>query len=87
MANTAQAKKRARQTIKQRERNFGLRSKLRTAIKAIRTAITAGDKNQAEITFRKSVSIIDSIAGKGIIHKNKASRHKSRLSGAIKVMG
>ncbi|HNO76351.1 30S ribosomal protein S20 [Nitrosomonas mobilis] len=87
MANTAQAKKRARQTIKQRERNFGLRSKLRTAIKAIRTAIASGDKNQAEITFRKSVSIIDSIAGKGILHKNKASRHKSRLSGAIKAMG
>lgn len=87
MANTAQAKKRARQTIKQRERNFGLRSKLRTAIKAIRTAIASGDKKQAEITFRKSVSIIDSIAGKGILHKNKASRHKSRLSGAIKAMG
>ena len=86
MANTAQAKKRARQTIKQRERNFSLRSKLRTAIKAIRTAITVGDKNQAEATFRKSVSVIDSIADKGIIHKNKASRHKSRLSGAIKVM-
>lgn len=87
MANTAQAKKRARQSIKQRERNFSLRSKLRTAIKAIRTAIAAGDKNQAEMIFRKSVSVIDSIASKGIIHKNKASRHKSRLSGAIKVMG
>jgi len=87
MANTAQAKKRARQTIKQRERNFSLRSKLRTAIKAIRAAIATGDKSQAEITFRKSVSVIDSIAGKGVIHKNKASRHKSRLSGAIKVMG
>ncbi|MDT8363136.1 MAG: 30S ribosomal protein S20 [Nitrosomonas sp.] len=86
MANTAQAKKRARQTIKQRERNFGLRSKLRTAIKAIRTAIATGDKSQAEATFRSSTSIIDSIASKGIIHKNKASRHKSRLSSAIKVM-
>ncbi len=87
MANTAQAKKRVRQTIKQRERNFSLRSRLRTAIKAIRTAITAGDKSQAEATFKKSVSTIDSIAGKGIIHKNKAARHKSRLSGAIKAMG
>ncbi len=87
MANTAQAKKRARQTVKKREHNFGLRSKLRTAIKAIRTAIAAGDKKKAELTFSKSVSVIDSIAGKGIIHKNKASRHKSRLSGAIRVMG
>ncbi|MGG7055285.1 30S ribosomal protein S20 [Nitrosomonas sp. ANs5] len=87
MANTAQAKKRVRQTAKQRERNFGLRSRLRTAIKGIRKAIATGDKGQAEATFRKSVSTIDSIADKGIIHKNKASRHKSRLSSAIKAMG
>ncbi|HRQ05221.1 MAG TPA: 30S ribosomal protein S20, partial [Nitrosomonas halophila] len=84
MANTAQAKKRVRQTAKRRERNFGLRSRLRTAIKGIRKAIATGDKGLAEATFRKSVSTIDSIADKGIIHKNKASRHKSRLSSAIK---
>ena len=87
MANTAQAKKRVRQTAKQRERNFGLRSKLRTAIKSVRKAIAAGDKNVAETVFRKTVSVIDSIASKGIIHKNNASRHKSRLSGAVKAMG
>lgn len=87
MANTAQAKKRVRQTAKRRERNFGLRSKLRTAIKGVRKAIVAGDKNVAEAVFRKAVSVIDSIASKGIIHKNKASRHKSRLSGAVKAMG
>lgn len=87
MANTAQAKKRVRQTAKRRERNFGLRSRLRTAIKGIRKAIATGDKGLAEATFRKSVSTIDSIADKGIIHKNKASRHKSRLSSAIKAMG
>ncbi|MFO7578838.1 30S ribosomal protein S20 [Nitrosomonas halophila] len=87
MANTAQAKKRVRQTVKRRERNFGLRSRLRTAIKGIRKAIATGDKGLAEATFRKSVSTIDSIADKGIIHKNKASRHKSRLSSAIKAMG
>lgn len=86
MANTAQARKRARQTVKRRERNFGLRSRFRTAIKDIRKAIAAGDKNVAEAVFRKSVSVIDSIAGKGIIHRNKASRHKSRLSSAIKAM-
>jgi small subunit ribosomal protein S20 len=87
MANTAQAKKRARQTVKRREQNFSLRSRLRTAIKSIRKAIATGDKGVAEVAFRKSVSTIDSIASKGIIHKNKASRHKSRLSGAIKAMG
>lgn len=87
MANTAQAKKRARQTVKRRERNFGLRSKLRTAIKSIRKAIIAGDKNMAETIFRKSVGTIDSIASKGVIHKNKASRHKNRLAGAIKAIG
>lgn len=87
MANTAQAKKRVRQNDKRRERNSGLRSKLRTAIKSVRKAIVAGDKDLAEIVFKKSVSVIDSIAGKGIIHKNKASRHKSRLSGAVKAMG
>lgn len=86
MANTAQAKKRVRQTIKRREQNFGLRSRLRTAIKSVRKAIAAGDKGLAEAVFRKSVSTIDSTASKGIIHKNKASRHKSRLSGAIKAM-
>ena len=87
MANTAQAKKRVRQTAKRRDRNFGLRSKLRTAIKSVRKAIAAGDKSMAETVFRKAVSVIDSIANKGIIHKNKASRHKSRLSGAVKAMG
>ncbi|CAD86252.1 MULTISPECIES: 30S ribosomal protein S20 [Nitrosomonas] len=87
MANTAQAKKRVRQTATRRERNFGLRSKLRTAIKGVRKAVAAGDKNVAEVVFRKAVSVIDSVASKGIIHKNKASRHKSRLSGAVKAMG
>ncbi|MCC6916067.1 30S ribosomal protein S20 [Nitrosomonas sp.] len=87
MANTAQAKKRVRQTAKRRERNFGLRSKLRTAIKGVRKAVAAGDKGLAEAVFRKAVSVIDTIAGKGVIHKNKASRHKSRLSGAVKAMG
>ncbi|MXS85262.1 30S ribosomal protein S20 [Nitrosomonas sp. HPC101] len=86
MANTAQAKKRVRQNIKRREMNSGLRSKLRTAIKSVRKAIVMGDKNMAETVFRKAVSVIDSIASKGIIHKNKASRHKSRLSGAVKAM-
>lgn len=86
MANTAQAKKRARQTVMRREHNFSLRSRLRTAIKSVRKAIESGDKELAQSVFRKSASILDSIADKGIIHKNKAARHKSRLSSSIKAM-
>lgn len=86
MANSAQARKRARQAIKRREHNVSLRSKLRTAIKRLRKVIEAGDKSGAEEAFSKTASTIDSIAGKGIIHRNKAARQKSRLSTAIKAM-
>ena len=63
-----------------------LRSELRTAIKHVRKAISSSDKTNAQSVFRASVATIDSIADKGIIHKNKAARHKSRLSAAIKTM-
>ncbi len=86
MANSAQARKRARQAVKRREYNVSLRSKLRTAIKYVRKAVGAGDKDVAQNVFNSSIGIIDSIAGKGIIHKNKAARYKSRLSSAIKMM-
>jgi small subunit ribosomal protein S20 len=86
MANTAQARKRARQNDKQRAHNAALRSTLRTAIKKVQKAVLAGDKNAAQSIFADSMSVIDSIADKRIIHKNKASRHKSRLSSAVKAM-
>ena len=86
MANTAQARKRARQNDKQRAHNAALRSTLRTAIKKVQKAVLAGDKNAAQSVFTDSMSVIDSIADKRIIHKNKASRHKSRLSSAVKAM-
>lgn len=86
MANSAQARKRARQNSDQRDLNMSLRSTLRTAIKKVRKAIDAGDKATAQTVFQSSMSVIDSIADKKIVHKNKASRHKSRLSGAIKAM-
>ena len=86
MANSAQARKRARQNSDQRDLNMSLRSTLRTAIKKVRKAIEAGDKATAQTEFRASMSVIDSIADKKIVHKNKAARHKSRLSGAIKAM-
>jgi len=86
MANTAQARKRARQAVKQNAQNSSLRSELRTAIKKVIKAVEAGDKAAAATIFQASVSTLDSIADKKIIHKNKAARHKSRLSAAIKAM-
>jgi small subunit ribosomal protein S20 len=86
MANTAQARKRARQAIDRRAQNMSQRSELRTAIKKVRKAVAAGDKTAAQTVFKESQSVIDSIADKKIIHKNAAARHKSRLSAAIKAL-
>ena len=86
MANTAQARKRARQNDKQRAHNAALRSTLRTAIKKVQKAVLAGDKAVATSAFDVSMSVIDRIADKNIIHKNKAARHKSRLCAAVKAM-
>lgn len=86
MANSAQARKRARQAVKQRARNMSLRSELRTAVKRIKKAVAAGDKAAAQQEFQASVGTIDRIADKGIVHKNKAARDKSRLSAAIKAL-
>jgi small subunit ribosomal protein S20 len=86
MANSAQARKRARQAVKQRAHNASLRSTLRTAIKKVIKAVDAGDKAAAQAAYIENVSVIDRIADKNIIHKNKAARHKSRLSAAIKAL-
>jgi len=86
MANTAQARKRARQSEQRRQHNTSLRSELRTAIKKVRKAIAAGDKAGATAAFRESSSVVDRIADKKIIHKNKAARHKSRLAAQVKAM-
>lgn len=80
MANSAQAKKRARQAVRNRASNFSTRSRMRTAIKKVVNAIAAGDKEQAQQAYQVAVPLIDSTARKGIIHKNKAARHKSRLN-------
>lgn len=86
MANSAQARKRARQAAKARLANASQRSAFRTAIKKVIKAIEAGDKTAAQNEFRQASSVMDRIAGKGVFHKNKAARHKSRLSAAIKAM-
>ena len=86
MANTKQAAKRARQSEKRRKHNVSLRSTLRTAVKKVKKAIEGGDKTAALKVFQESTSVIDSIADKKIVHKNKAARHKSRLASAIKAL-
>jgi small subunit ribosomal protein S20 len=86
MANIASARKRARQAENRRQHNAALRSELRTAVRDVRKAISAGDKKAASDVFRRSVSVIDSIADKKIIHKNAAARHKSRLAARIKAL-
>ncbi len=86
MANTAQARKRARQAEKQRQHNASQRSAFRTAIKKVLKAVEAGDKAAAQNVFLESQSVLDRLADKEIFHKNKAARHKSRLAAAIKAM-
>lgn len=86
MANIKSAKKRARQAEKRRRHNAGLRSMVRTYIKKVVLAIEAGNKEDAQKAYQEAVPVIDRMASKGIIHKNKAARHKSRLSDHIKNM-
>ncbi len=86
MANTAGSKKRARQAEKRRVHNVSLRSAARTYLKKVTAAIDSGDKEAAQAAFVTAVSMLDKSVGKGIFKKNKAARHKSRLSAKIKAM-
>ena len=86
MANSPQAKKRARQNEKARKHNGSMRSMGRTFLKKVLHAIEGGDKAVATAAYVSAVSVIDRIADKGLIHKNKAARHKSRLNAKIKAM-
>lgn len=84
MANIKSAKKRARQAEKRRRHNAGLRSMVRTYIKKVVTEIATGNKENAQKAYLEAVPVIDRMVSKGIIHKNKAARHKSRLNAQIK---
>lgn len=86
MANSAQARKRARQAEKRRQQNASFRSTMRTSMKKVVKLIGAGDKQAAADAYKAAVPVIDSAAGKGLIHQNKAARHKSRLNAHIKAM-
>ncbi|MEK8030090.1 30S ribosomal protein S20 [Ideonella sp. DXS29W] len=82
----ASGRKRARQDVKLNAANSSLRSKFRTSIKNVLKAVAAGDKTKATEMFKSAQSVIDSIADKGLFHKNKAARHKSRLSAKVKAL-
>lgn len=84
MANSAQAKKRARQAETRRIRNASQRSSMRTFVKKVIAAINAGDQEQARAAFKSAEPVIDSAVNKGLIHKNKAARSKSRLNARIR---
>ncbi|MFZ5549999.1 MAG: 30S ribosomal protein S20 [Pseudomonadota bacterium] len=82
----ASGRKRARQDVKLNAANSSLRSKFRTSIKNVLKAVASGDKAKATDLFKTAQSVIDSIADKGLFHKNKAARHKSRLSAKVKAL-
>ena len=84
MANSKQARKRARQAVARNQHLSAQRSQYRTAIKAVRKLVIAGDKAAATEAFQKAQSVIDSMARKNVLHANAAARHKSRLAAAIK---
>ena len=86
MANIKSAIKRARQNVKLRQHNASARSMFRTYVKNVLKAVEAGDKEAAQAAYTKAQPIIDKAAGKGLIHKNKAARIKSRLVARLKAM-
>lgn len=86
MANTAQARKRARQADKKRAHNQSRRAMMRTTLKKALTAIESGNREEAETLYKSSSSALDIAAKNGLIHRNKAARHKSRMNAHIRAL-
>lgn len=86
MANIQSAKKRARQNTKLRLHNMTLRSRMRTALRGVLSAVREGDKAAAQISYRNAVPVIDKMVTKGILRKNRAARYKSRLNAKVRGM-
>ncbi len=86
MANSPQARKRIRQATKRRVSNASQRSMMRTRVKQVFAAIETGDKSAAETAFQAAVPVLDHMARKGLIHKNKAARYKSRFNSQIRAL-
>jgi len=86
VANIKSAAKRAKQAERRRQHNVALRSRMRTAIKKVVNAVAEGDADKAVASYRAAVPEIDNLAGKGLVHRNKAARHKSRLNRAVRAL-
>ena len=86
MANSAQARKRARQATRRRAHNASMRSRMRTSVKRVVRALDANDAEAAGAALELAEPILDSAAGKGLIHKNKAARHKGRLNARLQAL-
>ncbi len=86
MANIKSAEKRAKQAVKRRAHNMAARSRLRTSIKKVLNAIGAGKKDDAVAALKAAQPVIDTMVGKGIIHANKAARHKRELNAKVKAL-
>jgi small subunit ribosomal protein S20 len=87
MANHVSALKRVRQTERRTEMNRANKSRMRTALRRLRTALGSGNQEEAQTVFRSTVSVLDKAVQKGVIHKNTASRYKSRLSARVQAVG
>ena len=83
LANTAQARKRVRQSEKARSRNAAQKSNFRTSIKKVLKSLSDKNRDQSNVDFKEAMSVIDKLVIKGLIHKNKAARQKSRLNKKI----
>jgi small subunit ribosomal protein S20 len=86
MANTKSAEKRARQALVRRTQNVTQRSKVRSAVRKVVAAIQTGNKAEATAALKAATPIIDAMARKRMIHRNKAARHKSRLARQAKAL-
>ena len=86
MANIKSARKRAKQALERRVHNMSLRTEVRTAIKNVKKAVAAGNKDGAAKALRESQRVIDRIVAKGVLHRNAGDRHKSRLAHALKAL-
>jgi len=86
VANIKSAEKRAKQSVKRRAHNMAARSRLRTSIKKVLAAVNAGKKDEAVAAFKDAQPVIDTMVNKGIIHRNKAARHKRELNAKVKAL-
>jgi small subunit ribosomal protein S20 len=84
VANIKSAEKRAKQAVRRRAHNMAARSKLRSSIKKVLNAIAAGDQGAATQAYKAAQPVIDTMVSKGIIHRNKAARHKRELNAKLK---